>query len=112
MNSRLYYRTTYGRWMSQTANFFQSHLIPTDRSVTDFVDSTEVVCQIEGSEGLHLALEGNQEWHTMSLLVSGTPLCSACVTALSGYGIVATDNAWTCGKKLGAIHPGLKPSRF
>jgi hypothetical protein len=112
ITSKLFYRTTYADHQAQAANFKQSHFIPTDPTVTTFVDSTPIVVQVEASEGTHLALEGNPNFHTMSLLVSGTPLCSACVTALSAYGITASDNAWTCGKKLSAIHPELRPTRF
>lgn len=110
--SKLYYRCMLGDHDAQAATFSASHWVPCDPSVTTPDDSTEIVCQIEGSEALHLSLEQNQNFHTMSLLVSGSTLCQACVSALSSYGITAQDTAWTCGKKLGAIHPGLKPSRF
>ena len=96
---------------AQAATFSASHWVPCDPSVTTPDDSTEIVCQIEGSEALHLSLEQNQNFHTMSLLVSGTQLCSACVSALSGYGVVTGDTAWTCGKKLAAIHPELGDRR-
>lgn len=112
MNSKLYYRCTYGQHQAQAATFYSSHFIPCNPSETEFVDSTEIVCQIEGSESLHLSLESNPDFHTMSLLVSGTPLCSACVTALSNRGIVTGDTAWSCGKKLAAILPTLAPTRF
>jgi hypothetical protein len=112
MNSKLYYRTIYSEWMAQAGKLIQSHGIPCDPTVTEFVDTTPIVCQIEASESVHLALESNPNFHTMSLLVSGSTLCPACVTALSAYGITASDNAWTCGKKLAAIHPELRPTRF
>jgi hypothetical protein len=112
ISSKLYYRSTLGAHNAQCQNFMQSHWIPCDPTTVVVDDSTEIVCQIEGAESLHLALEQNPNFHTMSLLVAGTPLCSACVTALSGYGITAQDNAWTCGKKLAAIHIELRPTRF
>ncbi len=112
ITTKLYYRTTYSQWQLQTGNFMQSHFIPCDPTVTTFVNSTPIVVQIEASEGTHLSLEGDPNFHTMSLLIAGTPLCSACVAALSARGITSTDTMWTAGKKLAAIHPGLKPSRF
>jgi hypothetical protein len=112
MNSRLYYRTTYGQWKSQAANFVQSHLIPCSPADTTFLDATPVVVYVEASEGSHMALESDQAWHQMSLLVSGSTLCSACVASLSSYGITSQDNMFNAGKKLGATSPGLKPSRF
>jgi hypothetical protein len=117
MNSRLYYRTTYGEWKAQSANFVASHLIPTDptsfaQGFGKFVKETEVVVQVEASEGTHLSLESNPAWHVMSLLVAGTPLCPECVSSLAAYGITAADNMWTCAKKLAAIHPGLRATRF
>lgn len=112
INSKLFYRTTYADHQTQVANFKQSHFIACDPTVTTFVDSTPIVVQIEADEGTHLALEANAAFHTMSLLVAGTTLCAACVAALSAYGITAADNMWTCGKKLAAIHPELRPTRF
>jgi hypothetical protein len=117
MTSKLYYITTYGAHQAQAANFKQSHFIPCDPTSfimngNKFVRTTPVVVQIEADEGVHLKLESNPAFHTMSLLVAGTVLCSGCVTALSAYGIVATDNMWLAAKKLGAVHPGLKPTRF
>lgn len=112
MTSKLFYRTTVADHNSQASNFKQSHYIPCDATVTNFVDSTPIVVQIEASEGTHLALESNEAFHTMSLLVSGSTLCSLCVTALAAYGITAADNMWTAGKKLAAIHPELRPARF
>ena len=71
--SKLYYRCMLGDHDAQPATFSASHWVPCDPSVTTPDDSTEIVCQIEGSEALHLSLEQNQNFHTMSLLVSGTP---------------------------------------
>lgn len=112
LNSKLFYRTTFGDHEAQAANFKQSHWIPSDPSVTTVVPTTEIVVQIEADEGTHLALESHPNFHAMSLLVSGSTLCAACVAALAAYGITAADNMWNCGKKLGQIHPGMKPSRF
>lgn len=112
MNSKLYYRTTYSKWLSQTANFLSSHLIPCDPTTVTFVDTTPVVLIVETSEGGHTALESDPAWHTMSLLISGNTLCAECVSALSSYGILSTDNMFNAGKKLAAIHPELRPTRF
>jgi hypothetical protein len=90
----------------------QSHWLPCDPTITTPTDTTEVFTYVEGPEGTHFSLTDNPAVHVVSLLILGTPLCSSCVAALSAYGIVAGDTAWTCGKKLGAVHPGLRPSRF
>jgi hypothetical protein len=112
ITSKLFYRTTYGDHQAEAANFRQSHFIPCDPTVTTFVASTPIIVQIEASEGTHLSLEGNAAFHTMSLLVSGSTMCAACVTALSAYGVTATDNMWTAAKRLSAIHPELRATRF
>jgi len=117
MTTKVFYRMTHGEWKAQTANFFQSHLIPCDPTSfilagNKFKSSTPVVVYVEASEGTHLALEANPAVHVMSLLIAGTPLCSECVASLSAYGIVAGDNMWVASKKLAAIHPGLRASRF
>jgi hypothetical protein len=112
ITSKLFYRTTYADHQAQAANFKQSHFIPCDPSVTAFVDSTPIVAQIEGSEGTHLNLEQNPNFHTMALLVAGSTLCAACVTALGAYGIVAADTMWLASKKLAAVHPELRATRF
>ena len=112
MITKLFYRTTLGDLQTQTANFHGSHFIPCDPTVTTFVDSTPIVVQVEADDSIHLALESNPAFHTMSLLVAGTTLCTDCAAALSAYSITSTDNMWTAGKKLGAVHSGLKPTRF
>jgi hypothetical protein len=110
--TKLFYRTTYGDHEANCQGFRQSHFIPCDPTVTTFVNSTPIVAQIEADESTHRALESNAAFHTMSLLVSGSTMCPACVIALSAYGITSTDNMWTAGKKLSAVHPELKPTRF
>jgi hypothetical protein len=112
ISSKLYYRSTLGAHNAQCQNFMQSHWIPCDPTTVVVDDSTEIVCQIEGSESLHLSLESDPNCHTMSLLVSGTTLCPGCVTALSAYQITSSDNMWSAGKKLAAIHIELRPTRF
>jgi hypothetical protein len=112
ITTKLFYRTTYGDHQAHYQNFRQSHFIPCDPTVTAFVNSTPIVIQVEADERTHLALESNPAFHTMSLLVSGSTMCPACVTELSAYGITATDTMWTAGKKLAAVNPELKPTRF
>jgi hypothetical protein len=112
MQSKAYYRMSLGTHNSLCQNFSQSHWVPCDAAISTPTDSTEIFTYVEGSEGTHLSLGDNPAVHAVSLLILGTPLCSECVAALSSYGITAQDTAWTCGKKLGAVHPGLKPSRF
>jgi hypothetical protein len=112
ITSKLFYRTTFGDHQAQAANFKQSHFIPCNPTVTAFISTTPIVTQIEADEGTHLALQANAAFHTMALLVAGSTICALCVTALSAYGLTAADNMWTAGKKLAAIHPELRPTRF
>lgn len=112
MTPKLFYRTTFGQHNADCQTFRSSHFIACDPTVTSFDDSTPIVVQIEGSEVLHSSLQENAQYHTMALLVAGSTLCPDCVSALSGYGIVSTDTMWTGAKKLGAVHAGLKPTRF
>jgi hypothetical protein len=112
MTSKLFYRTTYADHQAQAANFKQSHFIPCDPTVTTFLPATPIVVHVEADEGTHLALENNPAFHTMALLVSGSTLCALCVTALAAYGVTTGDTMWAAGKKLAAIHPELRPSRF
>jgi hypothetical protein len=112
ITSKLFYRTTFGQHQANCQNFKQSHFMPCDPTVTTFVDATPIVTQIEADEGTHLALQANTAFHTMALLVAGTTLCAACVTALGAYNITATDNMWTAAKKLALVHPELRPTRF
>jgi hypothetical protein len=112
ITSKLFYRCTYADHQTQAANFKQSHFVPCDPTVTTFVDSTPIVVQVEASEGTHLSLENDPAWHTMALLVAGSTLCAACVTALAAYGIVSTDTMWLASKKLAAVHPELRATRF
>jgi hypothetical protein len=111
MLSKIYYRTTLGAHNAQCQNFVGSHWIPCSPTAT-ISDSTEILVQIEASEGAHDSLSSDPGFHTLSLLVAGTPLCSACVSALSSYGIVAGDSMYVAARKLSAISPGLKPTRF
>lgn len=112
MINKLFYRTTYADHQANYQSFRQSHFIPCDPTVTTFLPSTPIVAHVEADEGIHVSLETNPNFHTMALLVAGSTLCALCVAALSGYGVVTGDTMWTSGKKLGAIHGGLKPSRF
>ena len=111
MLSKIYYRMSVAEHNSQCQNFVSSHWIPCSPTDT-ILDSTEICVSVEASEDSHLSLENNPAVHTMSLLISGNPLCADCVAALSSYGVTSTDNMYAASKKLSAVSPGLRATRL
>ena len=112
MIGKAYYRMTLGTHNSLCHTFLQSHWLPCDPAVTAPDDSTEIVTYVEGRETTHLSLEDNPAVHVMSSLIFGSPLCSACCSALSGRGIQTGDAMYVAGQKLSAILSTLRPTRF
>jgi hypothetical protein len=112
VTSRSYYRCTYKSFLEHHHSFSHSHFLPCDASVFEMQDDTEIVVMVDALEHAHIALESDPEVHSMGSIIVNNPLCGACVTALTVRGVMSTDTAFAAYRKLGQIHPGMKPSRF